>query len=135
MENENTCTCGRYIGMSESEKYHLIIDDFLGIKTKYVPKTKEEIEKQKLEYELQQAELLQKQKDYLITHNIETNNLTTDEIFLAYNKCLYYNMSDDEKKNRGNITLLNYNILRIFRGWEAVAYSDQQKKITKNKKK
>jgi len=112
METTDTCTCKRYFGMSREERIHHAIDDFLGVKTKFIPKTKEENEKQKLEYELVQEKLLQEKKDYLLSNNIEITNLSVDEISSEYDKCKYDNMPDDKIK----IFATNYNFLRILRG-------------------
>lgn len=120
VETCNSCTCGRYLGMSDEEKIHHAVDNFFGVKTEFKPKTPEEL----AQIETDKIKALEEKKEYLIKCEINIQDLSIEQIESAYKKCKYDNMTSDEKKNYSNVLAANYNIIRILRGWEPIAYSN-----------
>ncbi len=119
LKESKTCTCGRNLGMSNDEKIHHALDKIFG-KSEYVPKTQEQLDAERKEYEENQLYELNKKKEYLIKNNVKIPELESD-IISTHEKHVYDIMTDNERKEKMR-TITNYNVIRILFGISPLAY-------------
>lgn len=120
MNTQNSCSCGRNIGLSEEEQIHNAVDAIFG-KSDFVPMTTEEKLKRQAHREIERKARKEMEINYLTKHNQPIPE-SDEEITNAYNAHIYDNMTQEEREKKSKQMMNAYNFLRIIRGFPGLAY-------------
>jgi hypothetical protein len=118
MNTQNSCSCGRNIGLSEEEQIHNAVDAIFG-KSDFVPLTTEEKEQIQIKRKKEKEMMI----EYLFIHDQPIPE-SDKEIRKAYNLHKYESMTDEERARKNKEDILNYNVLRIIFGFPGLAYKN-----------
>jgi hypothetical protein len=122
MNTQNSCSCGRYIGISQEERIHNAFDKIFG-KSEFVPMTDEEKLERQAHREMEKKARKEMEINYLTEHN-QPIPKSDEEITKAYNVHKYESMTQEERGKKFKQLMDNYNVIRIMFGFPGLAYKN-----------